>query len=177
VYSFVVHYNCVADVARFRQFRSGFDRDTRGIGLGSRRPALARGVLRWQYQARERYEFSILGYVVHDDGRVSTSATHTITVTTTTSTTPSKVVFQASADHATLVTSYRLDVFANGAKPGSSAPVASSNLGKPTPDANKIITVDRTTFFSALAHATYLATVSAVGSGGESRSPAISFTR
>lgn len=111
------------------------------------------------------------------DGGVSTSPTNSITITTSASTTPSKVMFTASADHTTLVTSYRLDVFANGANPASSRPVASSSLGKPTPDANNIITVDRTTFFSALAPATYIATVSAIGSSGESRSLAITFTR
>jgi regulation of enolase protein 1 (concanavalin A-like superfamily) len=129
----------------------------------------------WSTTTAGSYAIKAIAYDAN--GGVSTSATHTVTITTITTTSPSKVVFQASADHATLVTSYRLDVFANGAKPGSSTPVATSNLGKPTPDANKTITVDRTTFFSALAHATYIATVSAIGSGGETRSSAITFTR
>jgi hypothetical protein len=55
--------------------------------------------------------------------------------------------------------------------------VATSNLGKPTPDANGDITVDRTTFFSGLASATYVATVSAIGSNGESRSGSITFVK
>jgi regulation of enolase protein 1 (concanavalin A-like superfamily) len=129
----------------------------------------------WSTRTAGSYAIKAIAYDAN--GGVFTSATHTITITTSTSTSPSKVVFQASADHAKLVKSYRLDVFANGAKPGSSSPVASSNLGKPTPDANKTITVDRTTFFSALAHATYIATVSAIGSSGENRSSAITFTR
>ena len=121
--------------------------------------------------------YSIKAIAYDADGGVTTSATSTISVTSTTSTAPTKAVFQASPDHATLVTSYRLDVFANGATPGSATPIATSNLGKPTPDANNDITVDRATFFSALAPATYLATVSAIGSSGESRSAAITFVR
>jgi regulation of enolase protein 1 (concanavalin A-like superfamily) len=113
------------------------------------------------------------------DGGVTTSSTNTISIASslTTATVPTKVVFQASADHATLVTSYRLDVFANGANPASATPVATSNLGKPTPASNGDITVDRATFFSALARGTYVATVSAIGSSGQSRSAAITFTR
>jgi hypothetical protein len=87
-------------------------------------------------------------------------------------------VFQEATSELTLVTSYRLDVFANGASVGTAAPVASSNLGKPTPDpTTNDITVDCATFFSALAPGTYLATVSAIGPAGESRSQAITFTR
>jgi regulation of enolase protein 1 (concanavalin A-like superfamily) len=113
------------------------------------------------------------------DGGVTTSSSNTISIasSSSSSTVPTKVVFQASADHATLVTSYRLDVFANGANPSSATPVATSNLGKPTPASNGDITVDRATFFSALARGTYVATVSAIGSGGSSRSASITFTR
>jgi hypothetical protein len=113
------------------------------------------------------------------DGGVTASSTKTISIasSSTTTTVPTKVVFQKSADHATLVTSYRLDVFANGANVASATPVATSNLGKPTPASNGDITVDRATFFSALARGTYVATVSAIGSSGQSRSAAITFTR
>jgi hypothetical protein len=86
------------------------------------------------------------------------------------------VAFQASADHAA-VTSYRLDVFASGANPSTATPVATSDLAKPAPDANGDITVNRATFFSNLATGTYQATVSAIGSGGSSRSTAVTFSR
>ena len=129
----------------------------------------------WSTSTAGTYAIKAIAYDA--DGGVTTSAASTITVTSTTTTVPAKVVFQASADHATLVTSYRLDVYANGGTPGSATPIATSNLGKPTPDANNDITVDRSTFFSALPTATYLATVSAIGSGGESRSAAITFVR
>lgn len=87
------------------------------------------------------------------------------------------VVFHASADHATSVVSYAFDVFAAGADPSIATPVASSSLGKPAPDANGDIIVDRSAFFSALAPGDYVATVSAVGAGGSSRSAPATFTR
>ena len=87
---------------------------------------------------------------------------------------PVSVVFHASTDHATVV-SYLLDVFANGSNPNTASPIASSNLGKPGVDANGDITVDRATFFNALAPGTYLVTVSAIGPGGSSRSTAVTF--
>src|SRR5262249_42246182 len=90
---------------------------------------------------------------------------------------PRLVVFHASPDHATLVTTYALDIFADGADPFSDTPIASSSLGKPAPDANGDIAVDRSTFFSALAPGAYIATVSAVGAGGIGRSAPAVFTR
>jgi regulation of enolase protein 1 (concanavalin A-like superfamily) len=129
----------------------------------------------WSTSTPGSYAIKAVAYDA--DGGVTTSATSGITVTSSTSPLPTTVVFQASADHDTLVTSYRLDIFANGANPGSATPLASSNLGKPTPASNGEITVDRTSFFTALAPGTYVATVSAIGSGGESRSAAINFVR
>ena len=115
--------------------------------------------------------------VAYDNaGASATSAVATITVGAA-STPPTAVAFQASVDHATGVTSYRLDVFANGANPATGTPVASSNLGKPQPDGSGTITVDRASFFSALAPGTYGLTISAVGPGGESRSATVTFTR
>ena len=75
------------------------------------------------------------------------------------------------------MTSYRLDIYASTANPSTASPVATSDLGKPTPDASGIITVDRSTFFAGLATGSYQATVSAVGSGGSSQSAAVAFTR
>jgi hypothetical protein len=75
------------------------------------------------------------------------------------------------------VSNYVLEIHASGKTPGSSPPVVTSNLGKPTPDAAGDVTVDRSTFFQALASGNYIATVVAVGSGGSSRSQATTFTR
>ena len=90
---------------------------------------------------------------------------------------PRAVVFAASADHATLVTRYVLEIYSSGATPGSSSPVVTSDLGKPTPAVNGEITVDRSAMFQALAPGNYIATVSAVGTAGSSRSLTASFTR
>jgi hypothetical protein len=86
-------------------------------------------------------------------------------------------VFQASPDHATLVTRYELRIFASGANPATATPLTTSDLGKPTPDAAGDITVDRATFFSNLAAGTYVAAVRAIGSGGSSSSTGVTFTR
>jgi major membrane immunogen (membrane-anchored lipoprotein) len=108
-------------------------------------------------------------------GAVATSAAVTVTVTAVSSA-PTGVVFQASADHAT-VTSYRLDVFAAGADPATAAPVATYDAGKPAPDANNDITVSAPSFFSALAAGSYQLTISAINAGGIGRSTPVSFTR
>ncbi len=90
---------------------------------------------------------------------------------------PRYVEFTASANHATAVTSYLLEVFRSGADPTTATPVASSNLGKPTPGSGGVITVDRAAFFSALAPGNYVAAVSAVGEGGEAQGTPVSFSR
>jgi hypothetical protein len=87
------------------------------------------------------------------------------------------VAFQPSPDDATLVTSYRLDVFAATANPSTASPLSTINVGKPAPDATGVITVSVPTFFSALSAGTYQLTVVAVGSGGIGRSSPVTFTR
>ena len=51
------------------------------------------------------------------------------------------------------------------------------DLGKPAPDAAGTITVDRASFFSALAAGNYQATVTAVGPFGQTRSGSVTFAR
>jgi hypothetical protein len=109
-------------------------------------------------------------------GASATSAAATITVGTI-SPPPTGVAFQASPDHATLVTRYDLQIFASGADPNGATPLATSDLGKPTPDASGTITVDRSAFFSALTVGNYVAVVAAVGSGGSSTSTGAVFSR
>jgi regulation of enolase protein 1 (concanavalin A-like superfamily) len=121
--------------------------------------------------------YSLTARAFDADGGTATSPAVTITVNAGGGSIPTAVAFQASADHATLVTSYRLDVFASGTDPNTGTPAASSDLGKPAPDANGDITVDRSAFFANLVPGTFVATVSAVGSGGESRSVPVTFTR
>jgi hypothetical protein len=109
------------------------------------------------------------------DGATTTSAPINITINAVLSP-PRLLVFQKSVDHAA-VTSYLLEVFAAGANPATATPIATSNLGKPTPAANGDITVDRATFFAALAPGSYQATVSSINANGRSRSAPVAFTR
>jgi regulation of enolase protein 1 (concanavalin A-like superfamily) len=129
----------------------------------------------WSSVAAGSYALKAIAY--DNNGASASSAISTITVSTTTTTPPTGVVFTASADHATLVTRYELRIYASGADPNTATPIATSDLGKPTPDANNNITVDRSAFFSALAVGNYGAAVAAIGSGGSSISAGVTFTR
>jgi regulation of enolase protein 1 (concanavalin A-like superfamily) len=119
--------------------------------------------------------YSLTAVAFDLDGGSATSPA--ITVNVVASTPPTTVSFQKSADHATMVTYYLLEVFAAGANPSTATPVSSLNLGKPTPDASGLITLNEAGFFNALARGSYIATVSAVGSSGSGRSAAVSFAR
>jgi len=120
--------------------------------------------------------YSLTAVAYDADGARTTSAAVSVTVTTGT-TSSWTVQFNASADHDTNVSSYRLDVFASGADPATASPLATISLGKPTPDASRLISVSEAPFFTALAAGNYVATVSAIGPGGESRSAPYAFTR
>ena len=120
--------------------------------------------------------YSLTAVATDNDGGTATSATVGVTATVTTSP-PTAIAFHASVDHATLVTRYELRIFASGANPSTATPLATSDLGKPTPDASGDITVNRATFFSGLAPASYIAAVTAIGSGGSSTSAGVPFTR
>jgi regulation of enolase protein 1 (concanavalin A-like superfamily) len=130
--------------------------------------------LAWSSVVAGTYSLTAVAY--DNLGLKTTSVARTITVTGVVTQAPTTVVFHASVDHATL-TSYRLDVFASGADPNTATAVATSNLGKPTPDGSGDITVDRATLFSGLAVGNYVATVSAIGTGGSSRSASVTFSR
>jgi hypothetical protein len=99
--------------------------------------------------------------------------TGTVTLPSTTART---LTFTASADHA-LVLSYKLDIFKQGVNPSTGVPSGTLSVGKPTV-ANGQISVDISSTVQALASGTYVATVSAVGSAGSTRSAASpAFTR
>jgi hypothetical protein len=121
--------------------------------------------------------YSISAKVFDAAGASATSAARTITVTTAPLGPPKTVVFTASPDHATKVTSYVLKVYAATANTATATPLATSSMGKPAPATNGDITVDRATFFSGLAAGTYQATVTAVGTGGQTQSTPVTFTR
>lgn len=87
------------------------------------------------------------------------------------------LAFTASADHATLVSHYVLDIFREGANPSTATPVSSASVGKPAPVGGEV-TVDIASTLQPLPLGTYFATLTAVGNGGESRSaPSNTFTR
>jgi hypothetical protein len=129
----------------------------------------------WSSVAAGTYTLKAIAY--DNSGASANSATSTITVSQATSTPPTGIVFTASTDHATLVTRYELRIYASGANPSTATPITTSDLGKPTPDANNDITVDRAAFFSALAPGNYVAAVAAIGSGGTSISSGVAFSR
>jgi regulation of enolase protein 1 (concanavalin A-like superfamily) len=130
----------------------------------------------WSNVAAGTYSVKAIAY--DNTGASTSSATSTITVNSVTSTIPTGVIFTASPDHATLVTYYELRIYAPGANPSTATPIATSNLGKPTPATNNDITVNNlSTFFGALTVGNYVGAVAAVGSGGASVSTGVTFTR
>jgi chitinase len=121
--------------------------------------------------------YSITAIARDDDGATTTSSPVGITVgTTPPPPTPTSVAFNPSPDHDTLVTSYTVAIYRAG-DPVTATPVATRDLGKPTP-ANGDITVDISDIVDPLAAGSYYAVVSAVGSGGSSGSaPSATFTK
>jgi regulation of enolase protein 1 (concanavalin A-like superfamily) len=128
----------------------------------------------WTGVAAGSYTLKAIAY--DNTGASTTSATVSVTVTAATSV-PTTVSFQKSADDATLVQFYLLEVFPAGSDPNTATATSALNLGKPTPDANGVITLNEASFFTALPKGSYIATVSAVGSGGKGRSTPVPFTR
>jgi hypothetical protein len=130
----------------------------------------------WTAVPAGSYTLSAIAYDA--DGARTPSSPVTVTVNNPAPPPPQTwtVMFTASANHAS-VTSYRLDVFASGANPTTAAPIASIGLGKPTPNGSGEIALDESPFVRALSAGSYLATVSAIGTGGESRSTPYVFSR
>ena len=129
----------------------------------------------WSASTPGTYSLTAIAYDA--DGASAWSAPVTVTVSNPSSSAPATVMFTASSDHASNVTSYLLKVFTQGANPDTATPVATSDLGKPTPAANNDITVDRAAFFAGLPVGNYLATVTAIGPGGQTPSTSVSFVR
>jgi hypothetical protein len=115
-------------------------------------------------------DYSLTAVAIDNVGASTTSSARSVTIVQT------GVVFGPSTDHGTLVTHYVLEIFAEGADPSVATPVASQNLGKP-PVINGECTADVTATIANLAPGNYQVTVSAVGSGGSSRSAPAPFTR
>jgi hypothetical protein len=119
--------------------------------------------------------YNLIATAYDADG--ASASTPGLPVSVASATSPWVIAFTASVDHTLGVTSYLLEVFRSGTDPATATPVATSNLLKPVPDANREIRVDRSAFFVALAPGTYVAAVKAIGPAGFARSTAVPFTR
>ena len=119
--------------------------------------------------------YQLTARAVDNDG-ATTQDSANITVTTVAAPRPTRVAFNASANHATNVTSYTVALY-RGSDPVTASPVTTRNLGKPTPVAGEI-TVDISTLVNPLPAGTYKAVVRAVGPGGTTASaPSATFTK
>ena len=119
--------------------------------------------------------YSLTAVARDDDGATTTSAARTITVGNPSSS--RRAVFVASSNHNTAVTRYVLEIFTSGANPNTATPVATRDLGKP-PVVSGECDVDVASTINSLPPGQYIATVTAVGSGGSARSaPSAAFNR
>lgn len=90
---------------------------------------------------------------------------------------PSRALFTPSADHATNVDYYMIEIFPNGANPNLANAVAAQNIGKPSV-VNGECQADVSGMIQSLTPGSYIATVTAIGPGGSTRSAAAPpFTR
>ena len=120
--------------------------------------------------------YTLTAVAYDTSGLSTTSAPVTFNVSNDELDAPRAVVFTASSDHA-IVTNYVLKVYPASVDPRTGTPIATSDLGKPAPDANDDVTVDRFAFFGSLAPGNYSATVTAISAGGQTPSAAVAFAR
>jgi chitinase len=118
--------------------------------------------------------YTLTAVATDNNGATTTSAARSIIVAV--GQTSRSVVFGPSTDHASLVNSYRLEVFGATADIAIATPIAAQNLGKPGVIDGEC-TADVTTTIQNLAPGNYLVVIAAVGTGGQSRSAPIPFTR
>jgi regulation of enolase protein 1 (concanavalin A-like superfamily) len=113
----------------------------------------------------------VLKAVAYDNRNASRSSNEiTVTVGSVAPAPTRRLAFTPSTSHAT-VQSYRLEIFSQGANPATGTVRATLNLGKPTVTNNEII-VTVTDTIAPLAAGNYFATVTAISSGGSTRSAA-----
>jgi regulation of enolase protein 1 (concanavalin A-like superfamily) len=128
----------------------------------------------WSNVAAGTYSLTAVAY--DNAGASTASAAVSVNVTTATTVTPTTVLFTPSLDHATSVTSYAVAI-RRSTDSTSATPVATKNLGKPTP-VNNTISVDISDIVNPLAAGSYYAVVTATGSGGSAASaPSATFTK
>src|SRR5262249_52165437 len=116
--------------------------------------------------------YTLTAVATDNKGAVTTSAAVSISVTTA-STLPNTLTFTPSADNATNVSYYVVNMI----PAGSTNIVASSNIGMPA-IVNNTMTVNIGALVQSLTPGTYDSTVTAVGPGGSTSSvPSNTFTR
>ena len=113
--------------------------------------------------------YSLTAVARDNSGGTRTSTAIAVTVTAV-APTPTRVVFVPSTDHATNVTSYTVALY-RSADPMTGSPVATRDLGKPTPVSGEI-SVDISTLVNPLPAGSYKAVVRASGPGGTTASTA-----
>jgi hypothetical protein len=113
--------------------------------------------------------YSIMAVARDNAGATTSSSARTVVVNGASM--PDTAAFAPSSNHATAVTSYLLEVFTSGANPVTANPMASQNLGKPSV-VNGEITADVGTTVNGLPSGSYVATVTAIGPGGQVQSAA-----
>jgi chitinase len=119
--------------------------------------------------------YSLTAVARDNSGATRTSTAVAVTVSPAT-TQPTRVVFTASADHATNVNSYVVAIY-RSTDPLTASPVATRDIGKPTPSGGDI-TVDISTLVNPLASGSYRVVVRAIGPGGTTAStPSATFTK
>ena len=117
--------------------------------------------------------YAITARAYDNNGGSRTSTAVSVTVSST-APRPATLSFNASASHTT-VTSYYVAIY-RSVDPVTASPVATRDLGKPTPSGG-VISVDIATLVNPLGAGTFYACVSAVGPGGTTRSaPSGTFT-
>jgi hypothetical protein len=120
--------------------------------------------------------YSLTAVARDNAGATTTSAARSISVTSSLPR-PARAVFVASSNHNTAVDRYVLNIYASGANPDTATPLATQDLGKP-PVSNGECDVDISSTVQSLSPGSYIATVTAVGPGGSTRSaPSAPFTR
>ena len=119
--------------------------------------------------------YSLTAVAVDNGGASTRSGAVNVTVSGTVST-PTTVVFNPSPDHATLVSSYLVALY-RASDPITASPVATKNIGKPSP-VNGEISASITDIVTPLPSGSYYAVVTAIGSGGSAQStPSPPFTK
>jgi regulation of enolase protein 1 (concanavalin A-like superfamily) len=119
--------------------------------------------------------YSLTAVARDNSGGTRTSTAVSVTVNAS-GTLPTSVAFNASPDHTALVTSYAVAIY-RSVDPVTASPVATRDLGKPTP-VSGVITVDISTLVNPLATGSYYAVVRAIGVAGSTASaPSATFSK